>query len=412
MENQLRILCVTLSFLTFFESTLALAESSAADHFDLVETNRAANEFAKFKGTVGSSSAPSCVPIRGSQGDSVMSCSVPDSEIDKNVILKTNEFPEGKIPPQIQAVLPKQFVKDVEKKKVTCVFNFRTINDNQQMIGCKGENQNRNPAAKTSGEKCGDDWGRTHGLQIGLSCQSADGLSQTFTYSTDLFTDPNRNSRYVDDKGISHMDQKFVSENIFAYVEDNMKQGKFSYWRRGVGFINLSSKEKWGFMQSTGQQKWFHELRNEKNPGEALDYRNIDGKQDDWGAFVTLATGLQGSKQFGSFCNVSASAEVGARVATLKESNFVYGSANTKFGVQVGDGQLYARAGYELIQRPSSAVGEGTLALGYERNSGSRIEFGVKQQMGNREDVPDTPNLIADEKKNDALVYMQINYAF
>lgn len=404
-------------FLVLFFSCFSFAEIPANQQFDFIKASQAANQIEQFKGVVSSSSTDRnrCVPLQGSHGEGVMSCQVSEEEIDHNVIVKTPEFSEGKIPEAIKNVLPAEFVHDVEKKKVSCVFNFRMVNDNQQMLGCKGTLEGSNGTVM-QGEKCGDDWGNTHGLNVGISCISADGLSQTFTYSTDLFSDPNRASFWKDENGIPHMDQKFVSENIFLYIQDNVNKGKLSYWRRGVGFINLSTKKKWGLLQSTGQQEWYHNYRNRAHPGEAMDYNYIEGDADKWGAFVTLATGLQASKELGSFCKVSSSVELGARLSTLKQSNLIYGGANTKFGVKVGEGQIYARAGYDLTRRSSSTIGETTLAVGYERKSGTKLEVGMKSQTGNRKDVPDTPNLVAEQfrgvKKNDKLVYMEFSYGF
>jgi len=102
--------------------------------------------------------------------------------------------------------------------------------------------------------------------------------------------------------------------------------------------------------------------------------------------------------------------------AALKESNLVYGGANAKFGVKVGEGQISARAGYDFTRRTSSTIGETTLAFGYERKSGTKFEMGVKSQTGNRKDVPDTKNFVAQEfrgvNKNDKLIFMEFSYGF
>lgn len=401
----------------FSISASCFAEMPSGEQFDFIKASQAANQLQKFNGTIGASSTQrdQCVPLRGANGESMMSCSVPDEEIDNNVIVKAPEYAEGEIPDSVKAILPPEFVQDVEKKKVSCIFNFRLQNDNQQMIGCRGALSGPK-GTMTQGEKCGDDWGNTHGLKVGVSCTSADGLSQTFTYSTDLFSDPNLASSWKDKNGVRHMDQKFISENIFSYIQDNANEGKLSYWKRGIGFVNLSSKKKWGLMQSTGQQEWFHHFMNRNGGNSATEYNYIDGETDKWGAFVTLATGLQASKELGSYCKVSTSVEIGTRLATLKESNLVYGGANAKFGVKVGEGQIYARAGYDLTRRTSSTIGETTLAFGYERKSGTKFEMGVKSQTGNRKDVPDTKNFVAQEfrgvNKNDKLIFMEFSYGF
>lgn len=395
----------------------AFAEMPANEQFDFVKASQTVNQLQKFKGVVPGNSSTQreqCAPLKGANGESMMSCQVPDEEIDNNVITKTPEFEPGEIPSAIKDILPKEFVRDVQNKKVSCVFNFRMQNDNQQMFGCKGRVDGVSGTVQ-QGEKCGDDWGNTHGIKLGISCSSDDGLSQTFTYTTDLFSDPVMGTMTRDANGIRHMDQKFLSENIFTYIQDNVNQGKMTYWRRGVGFVNITSKKKWGLLQSTGQQEWFHHFRN-RNGDNAIEYNYIDGSTNKWGPFVTLATGLQASKELGSFCKVSSSVEVGTRLSSLKESNLVYGGANAKFGVTVGEGQIYARTGYDLTRRPSSTISETTLAVGYERKSGTKIEMGVKSQSGNREDVPDSPNRVAqiyrNENKNDKLIFLEFSYGF
>lgn len=400
--------------LVIFYKSPVFAEGADADLvFDFARASQAAKQFGKFTGYP--TEPPKCTSLTSAQGDSVMSCTVPDSTIDENLIVKLPEYGEGQIPSPLKNILPIQFIKDVANKKVTCVFNFRTVNDNQQIIGCKGSRGQGSGKSIIGPEKCGDDWGYTHGLDVGLSCTSADGLAQTFTYSSDLFTDPDRSTRWYDSSGNSHMDQKFISENIFSFIQDNVNEGKVSYWRRGIGFVNMSSKKKWGLLQSTGQQEWFHDLRNRSKPGDAIDYNYVEGNTDKWGAFVTLATGLQAKKELSSSCRITASGEIGARLSSLKDSNLIYGSINSRFGVAVGSGQIYARAEYDYKRRMDSGVGKSTLAVGYETFKGTKFEVGATSQKGNRKDVPDLPNAYSrysGRTKNDRLIFVQMSVAF
>lgn len=391
-------------FLIFFQIN-AWAQNNTP--FDFLEANRSLRAAGKFTGFVPSQNSPKveeCHPVQSDEGETVMSCAIEEKDYNDSVILK-NEYTAGKIPPQIEASLPAAFRLEAKKKNVSCVFRFKSTNDNINLLGCK--DKDRIQRAK----KCGDDFGYTHGLSTAISCATEDGISTTFSYSTDLYSSPDLDSMKMDADGTNHLKQKFTSENIFGILQDSINQNKVTYWKRGIGFINLSEKNKWGLMQSTGQQEWFHHVINKISPSEAYDYTYVEGSKDKWGPFVTLSIGLQENRRIGDKCKLSLSADVGGRLSTIKESNTLNLNLNGKFSYELSqNGSIYLRGQSETVVRPSSTVTQQSLAVGYERKSGTFFEAGVTKQKGNRTDVADTPNAYVN--KNDLLVYMRVGYGF
>ena len=241
---------VILILLTFFSHSVFCQNVTP---FDFLEASKAMNKsnmaLNKINGTFGGQKEKNCTQILGPQGEGILSCSVRESDFDDSVILKIDYSPST-FPAEIKQQMPLEFIKFTEKKNVSCVFRFNLDNDNQQMLGRIAEQQVKNASY-------GDDFGKTHGLAIGISCISADGLSSAYTYSTELYSDPDRMSGQREASGNVSMKQKFTSENIFSLIQDNINQNKVTYWKKGIGFINTSEKKKWGFLQSTGQQEGF-----------------------------------------------------------------------------------------------------------------------------------------------------------
>jgi len=392
-------------FLTSFATLQAHAQANTP--FDFLEASRKANEadraLQKLNSTFGKlAPAPHCDKVSSVNGETVMSCALKPEDYSTPIV--KIDYDVDKIPTLIKEQLPDTFLKDVFGKKVSCVYRFKMQNDNQQMLGRKAEQGLQN-------NKYGDDFGRTHGVDVGVSCASADGLSTAFTYSTDLYSNPDRKSAYRMDSGNVHMKQKFTSENIFALVQDNINQGNATYWKRGVGFINLSDKKKWGLLQSTGQQQWFHDVVNSVNRGTAYEYEYVNGEKDKWGGFVTLAIGLQENRKLGDRCQLALSADVGGRLSTLSGTSSFNANAYAKLSYQLtGNGSIYLRAQSAYTYQNGSSVTENTLAAGYERRSGSYVEMGVTAQKGRRSNVPDLPNFYTG--KNDLQIFATIGYKF
>lgn len=375
--------------------------------FDFLTAHKSMKSFSSFSGSVPSTQtakAQQCEVVTGNQGESVLSCAIEDADYDQSVILK-NDYKKGQIPPEIQDGLSESFNKDAQKKNVSCVFRFKTTNDNRQLLGCKY------PTIEETREKCGDDFYRTHSVSVGVNCSTEDGITTSFSYGTELYSNPVGGSEYTDLKGITHIKTKFTSENIFALLQDNINKGEVTYWKRGVGFINLSQKKKWGLAQSTGQQEWFHDMINKNDPGRAYDYTYLEGSKDKWGPFITLAIGLQENRQLGDKCKLSISADIGGRLSTIKDSDTLNLNLNAKVSYQVStNGAIYLRAESATEMRPRSTVTEQSLAVGYERKSGTSFEVGITNQVGNRKDVPDRPNFMSG--KNDKMVFARIMYGF
>ncbi len=374
--------------------------------FDFLEASRAANKvnesLNQINGRYGGQPAKNCSRINGPEGEGILTCSVRDEDFDNSLILKINYTPET-LPSELKEKFSPEFNKKTENKKINCVFRFTLTNDNQQMLGRMSEQKAKN-------DSYGDDFGRTHSLGVGISCLSEDGINSVYTYSTELYSNPDIYTAQREASGNISVKQKFTSENIFSLIKDNINQNKATYWKKGVGFINLSQKDKWGFLQSTGQQKWFHNKINSIRTGSAYDYTNEEGSADSWGAFVMLSVGLQVNRQFGDRCKLNLNADAGGRLANLKQSTINLNAA-AKLSYQIfGDGDVYLSAQSEVTRRPGSTVTENTLAVGYETSTGGFIQLGVTQQNGNRTDVPDSVNRYTN--KNDYMISAKIGYSY
>lgn len=372
--------------------------------FDFIEASRKANEAQRKISRINTKNyyGDKCETVRSSNGEAVAVCTVEPDDY-RTPILKI-DYAANEIPVSIQKQLPDKFIQDTQNKKVSCVYRFKLSNDNQILLG-RGldKNENRNIY--------GDDFTRTHGLDVGISCASADGVSNAFVYSTELYSDPDRSTARENREGNVSMKQKFTSENIFAVIQDNINQGNVTYWKRGVGFINLSDKKKWGLLQSTGQQEWFHSIANKISSASAYEYSYQEGTKDQWGAFVTLAIGLQENRKMGDRCQLKLNADVGTRVSTLKDTSTLNINAEAKLSYQVTDNaSVYLRGQSETILRASSRLTENTIAAGVETRAGSYAELGVMDQRGNRKDVPDRPNFFTG--KNDLQVILKVGYKY
>jgi hypothetical protein len=204
--------------------------------------------------------------------------------------------------------------------------------------------------------------------------------------------------------------QKAVSESIFQLMEDNIAKGKLTYWKRGVGLINITDKKK----AAAKVQDWFHETVNQvQGDGTAVKYQYVDGSMDKWGAFVNFSVGLQEHMQFGSRCRASLAGETGFRAGTIKEAALWNASGEAKLSFDVTQSTaMYLRARQEATDRIGSGmVQETTVAAGFERTrTGSFIEMGVTKQRGNRIDVPDDPNIFTGE--NDPMLFVRTGFGF
>lgn len=389
--------------------------AQADSPFDTLEVARGLSQLETLNADISKFSNPqTCEPFNKKDPNSMVACGARPEDFENSVITKV-DFEPGQIDPRIQETLPEEFIEDTKGKKVSCLFRFKMLNDNTQMIGGGACN------AKKAGGKisnCGDDFGRTHALGVGVSCTSEDGLSKSFDYSTDLYTKPEvvKNGRvqgYRTTEGNPRIKQKFISENIFSFMQDNINKGKVSYWKRGLGFINLTDKKTWGILQGPGQQKWFHSIVNKiAGPGSADTYDYIDGSLDKWGAFVSLSVGLQEHANLGDRCRISLSAEGGFRAGTLKDSSYGNASANAKISFDITQSTAtYLRGRHEITTRETSTVQESTVAAGLERiKTGSFIEAGMTRQKGNRTDVYDSPNYR--NGTNDELIFLRIGKSF
>jgi hypothetical protein len=357
--------------------------------FDFLESQRKLSE----RNSISTQNPATKNCVRASDGEnSVLSCAIKDE--DYNAPIVKVDYPPGQVPALITSALPDKFKEDTKDKKVSCMYRFKLLNDN---IAWHIKN--------------GDDYGNTHALDVGVSCSSEDGRSTAFTYSTQLFTKPDFSTWQNNGDGTHSMKTRFNSENIFQLLQDDINQGHVTYWKRGVGFINITDKKQWGLMQSTGQQEWVHDIMNKMQKGEATQYRYQNGSRDQWGAFVVLAIGLQENRKLGEHCTVSVNGDVGARVSTAKDTSTLNLNLQSKFGYSISENSsIYLRAQSETTVRTSSTIVENTLAAGFEKKNSGFVEVGVTQQLGNRKDVYDGKSVITG--KNDTLVFLKVGRHF
>jgi hypothetical protein len=390
-------------FIFIYQMTVHIANAQVTP-FDFLEASRKANEVdQKLRNFNGPNLSASCQTLKSKDGQAVASCSIQSEDF--NVPIVKVDYSENQLPDPIKEVLPLDFIKDTKNKKISCIYRFQLRNDNQQMFGRSGQ---RNTSENMF---YGDDLGRTHGMDVGVSCASADGVSNAFVYSTDLYTKvvPG-SSRPLPDGNYSRK-INFTSENIFALLQDNINQNKVTYWKRGVGFINLTEQKKWGLLQSAGQQEWFHRVQNQISPGSSDQYTYEDGSKDQWGGFVSLAVGLQTNRKLGDRCQLKLNADAGGRLSTLKDSSTLNLNLESKLTYQVTDNaSIYLRAQSEVTRRSSSTVIENSLAAGVESKTGARLELGVTKQTGNRNDVSDLKNKLTG--KNDLQVFVRVGYKY
>lgn len=369
-------------------SCVAMAEDSTP--FDFLAASREA--MVLNNNAIMDSLAGSCTPATSENGDSVLSCSIKNEDY-KAPIAKV-EFDAGQIPPLIKSALPEQFIEDTKNKKVSCMFRFKLLNDN----------------IRKQDLKKGDDVGLTHKMDVGVSCASEDGISTAFTYSTALFTKTDESTRKQNDKGVWSVKTKFNAENIFEILQDNINQGKVTYWKRGVGFINITDQKKWGLLQATGQQEWYHHMINNLDKEGTIQYQLEDGSKNKWGAFVVLAIGLQENRQFGDSCSIEYNADIGTRLSTLSGTSTLNLNLQAKASYHISEGSsVYLRAQSEATRRPGSTVVENTLAAGYLGKSGF-VEVGVTKPNGIRKDVLDSKNVYTGE--SDRLIFVRVGKKF
>lgn len=390
-----------LSFLVLFSFALT-AHAQHDSPFDTASVARGLSKVTTLKDDMTKLNAPSrCQPFNKNDPNTMVACSSPDEDVDNSVITKV-EFEPGKIDPRLNDVIPEEFRKDTKDKKTACIIRFKMMNDNKEMIGMNQE------------QGSGDDVGRTHSLGLSVSCSSEDGLSKTFSYDSELYTNPEMaNGKFVRDSE-NRVKQKFVSETVFAFVQDNINQGKATYWKRGFGFINKTDKKTFGPLSSANQQEWFHATLNKiSGEGSAVTYNYEQGSMNKWGAFVTMSVGLQEHANLGNRCRVSLAAETGFRAGTIKDSSYWNASANAQFSYDITKGNaIYLRGRYDATDRPgSSFVREQSVALGLQRiKSGTYLEVGTMKQQGNRTDVHDIPNVHTG--KNDSMIFLRLGYGF
>lgn len=69
----------------------------------------------------------------------------------------------------------------------------------------------------------------------------------------------------------------------------------------------------------------------------ATKYSYENGSKDQWGAFVTLAIGLQENRKLGNSCSLSYSADFGGRASSLKTTSTLNLNLQTKLSYNISE---------------------------------------------------------------------------
>lgn len=382
-----------------FLSFAITAKAQVTNPFDEASLTRGLQQVGSVGSNMTNLNRPSkCPAASPANPDAVVGCSATAEDYSKSVIGKI-DFAPDKIDPRLNSIVSEDFRKDAKGKKVSCIIIFNMTNDDKQMLGVKGS------AADT-----GDDAGHTHGLGLSLNCTTEDGISKTFSYDAQLYSQPEFQNGQSVVQPDGRIKQKIISETIFAFLQDNINQGKLTYWKRGVGFINVTDQQKLGPLSPANQQQWFHGMVNKiGGEGSAPVYQNEQGSMNKWAPFVSMSVGLQQHAQLGNRCFVSVAGDTGFRLSPMKDASYWNANANAKISYRVTSGSaLYVKGSYDMTNRPgSSVVQQSSAAAGFQLlKSGTFIELGSMKQQGNRKDVLDIPNMYTG--KNDPMIFLRI----
>ncbi len=342
-----------------------------------------------------------CRSIVTPAGQQTMSCyGTPDDQKDYSVFMMQYDSYD-KVPTEL-----KQFIQpDPEPHRpVQILVSWR--NDNYSMLGL----------ASRYGRRQGDDLGDTHSTSIQITTQKDfDGriYNVTGSYETSLYTKEDASKTYTDKDGIVHTTQNFENVNIFRLMVDNMNEGKTMYWKGEAGFVNVSSKGKWGWAQASNQQEGFHNLINGIHNGLVPTYTNVGEGKDKWGAFVGAFIGGQKNYELGSRCQMRISGEAGARLASIPKASFL--SA-------LGQGDLLAKVTENVAAKVSVGAeskkhSEGTqttpfVGVGFETKGGWQGGIQFMKPSGTLEKTSkyNLPNV--ETQKNDRTWKMYLGKIF
>lgn len=237
----------------------------------------------------------------------------------------------NQIPQDLKKRLP-EFSEDQKLKKINVTIGL-TNDSGLAIIGIKG-----------------DDQGFTTGFQYSVAGTYKDTVDIRLSATGNLYTEVVDGTRKTVD-GVKVAEQKFRNETIFEIMASNAREGKLKYWNAAVGLVNITSKEKFGFIDGSSQQRSFHAWLDEmikKGSNTQFTYLD-DGQKDSWGAYFKAMLGLQHEFKVGDSCTVRTYAEAGAQVSNLSSHRYIEALAGAEARYKLGSGSI--KAGIEASTR-------------------------------------------------------------
>lgn len=328
------------------------------------------------------------------------SCSVAPDEVanSSQVILQydhVNQIPE---PLKKELELSK---KDLSKwKKVYVSIGFE--NDNIQLIGL----------AKASDTSAGDDLGFTSASKISTGGVYKDIYDIKATVTGNLYTQEISGTSKKLADGNTSVQQKFRNETIFEIMASNAREGKLKYWDASVGLVNISSKEHFGALDGSWQQRKFHSFLGGMKANIAKQIQHVDdGQKDQWGAYAGAMIGVQKQLELGNRCSVKVQGSVGGQISTLDRHSFIKSVVASEARYKTSE-KGYISAGVEAsaTRHAAGTLTEQQLKLAYNTGKSVEVSFIFKKSQGQLMDYVsyNSNNIITN--KPDSTVGLYVKY--
>jgi hypothetical protein len=266
--------------------------------------------------------------------------------------------------------------KDVPKK-FRDLPSIKSIQDNDHITIFLTEiNDNLNAAplsflvgTLTKKRIDGNDYGRTHGMDIRIAHRNSKDITYTFGAYTELYTKPLPSAI----KG--HNDILFTEDDVISLTRDNKAKKKMVYSSVGVGWQILNS-DKPIAGGATSQQSAFHSLAKAKNH-RSYAYLS-DGEPIRSGPFLEMALGLHKIMATGGKCTITPQLEVGTHVSSVTESNTAWAEIKLTGAIEGQNQRVEGGASLKLIGHADGVEVDQILFVNYRlKNWGvkSSVEF-------------------------------------
>lgn len=303
--------------------------------------------------------------------DSTLNCSnAEEIEADQYSFFKIQFNANEPIPDFIHKIIPGLILQSAIKGGFTLELGMP--NDNK-LLGLWGLTFNED----------GDDYGFTHGSSLSFKKTNQDGLRTTIEGATNLYTKKAGLSRIGEDEK-RHTNQYFTNENIIKLLVDNIPKNKTMYFKAGVGWINLDSKNFKNKLMASGQQISWHKFITNLNPEFAMIPHNIASDLSpkhglSLEAFIGIQKNLISPK---SSCRLQIYGQSGGEYNSLGGSYFS-GQAGAVFYFQKPKSKWAMKLGGSLssqIHQYGSSY-EGNIHAGVAKGR-TTVSFSYYQQYG------------------------------